>query len=55
LSFKRQREGVPAEEDYLAMSLLRQAGRQMLLRSEALALLKERGHDISPLLAPVTR
>jgi hypothetical protein len=55
LNFKRQREGLTAEEEHVAAVLMQQAGRQMLRRSEALALLKERGHDIAPLLEPVTR
>jgi hypothetical protein len=55
LNFKRQRVGLTAEEEHVAAVLMRQAGRQMLRRSEALALLRERGHDISSLLVSVTR
>ena len=49
LHFKRQREGVTAEEADRAANLAQQYDRTMLLRAEAALLLKQRGHDISEL------
>ena len=55
LNLKRQREGLTPDEYQIAEALRHQYERAMLLRAEALARLKERGHDISSLLEPVTR
>ncbi len=51
LNLKRQREGLTEREERVASSLLRQYERFMLIRAEAAALLKRRGHDVSGLLA----
>lgn len=50
LSFKKQREGLTDPEAREAESLLREYERAMLVRAQAAALLKQRGHDISTLL-----
>ncbi|WP_437755689.1 hypothetical protein [Sorangium sp. So ce1389] len=50
LHHKRQREGLSASEAERAAALLRHYERVMLVRAQAAALLKERGHDISVLL-----
>jgi hypothetical protein len=51
LHLKRQRDGLtPAEEQTLA-GLVRQYERVMLVRAQAAALLKQRGHDVTELLA----
>ena len=52
LHFKRQREGLTANEAERAAELVRQYDRKMLLRAEAALLLKERGHDVSEVAAP---
>ncbi|MCU0491699.1 MAG: hypothetical protein MUD01_08930 [Chloroflexaceae bacterium] len=49
LNRKRQREGLTAAEEQQASLLLRQYDRVMLVRAQAAALLKHRGHDISSL------
>ena len=54
LNHKRQREGLTAEERQMAEALRHQYERAMLVRAEAMAKLKERGHDISALLEPGT-
>jgi hypothetical protein len=54
LSHKRQREGLTADEQRMVEALLQQYERLLLVRAEALARLKERGRDISPLLEPRT-
>jgi hypothetical protein len=54
LTYKRQREGLDAEEQRIAETLLHQYERAMLVRAEAMVRLKERGHDISPLLVQIT-
>jgi hypothetical protein len=54
LNQKRQREGLTADEQQIAEALVHQYERAMLVRAEAMARLKERGRDISPLLEPVT-
>jgi hypothetical protein len=54
LNDKRQREGLNAEEQQIAGTLLHQHERALLVRAEAMVRLKERGHDISPLLVPIT-
>lgn len=51
LHHKRQSEGlIEAEAEALA-SLVGQYERTMLVRARAAALLRERGHDVTPLLA----
>jgi hypothetical protein len=50
LHFKLQDEGLTASEQAEEQSLLRAADRAMLIRAHALALLTQRGRDISPLL-----
>ncbi len=47
---KRQREGLDAEEARELPPLVRQYERFMLVRAQAAALLKQRGHDVSALL-----
>ncbi len=50
LNRKRQREGLTEAEAQQAAALLRQYERAMLIRAQAAALLKQRGHDVSSLL-----
>ncbi|HEV8580883.1 MAG TPA: hypothetical protein VGX68_17595 [Thermoanaerobaculia bacterium] len=51
LNFKQQREGLtPAEKEALEQ-LVHQYDQAVLLRAEAARLLKERGHDVSKILA----
>jgi hypothetical protein len=50
LHFKQQREGLTTSEAERAAVLLRHYERSMLLRAQAAALLKQRGHDVSALL-----
>ena len=50
LLHKRQRAGLSRREEEEADELLRRYDRSMLLRAQAMALLKERGHDVSELL-----
>ncbi len=50
LHVNRQREGLTENEETKAAELLRQYERQMLVRAQAVALLKQRGHDIGNLL-----
>ena len=52
LHWKRQREGLLSDEQQRAEELERLFDRIVLLRSEAAALLKQRGHDPTPLVAP---
>ena len=51
LHFKRQDEGLTEAEQETASQLVRQYERTMLVRAHAARLLKERGHDISGLVA----
>lgn len=51
LHLKRQDEGLTAAEQELASQLVRQYERTMLVRAHAAKLLKQRGHDISGLVA----
>ncbi len=53
LNHKRQREGLNVEETQIAETLLQQYERALLVRADAMVRLKERGHDISPLLTRV--
>jgi len=50
LHFKRQREGLTNSEQQRLTWLMHQYDKALLVRSHALGLLKERGHDIQPLL-----
>jgi hypothetical protein len=51
LHFKLQDEGLTEAERAEEQALLRAADRSMLIRAQALALLKQRGRDIAPLIA----
>lgn len=51
LNAKRQREGLTEAEQQESELLVRQYERSMLVRAQAAALLKQRGHDVSSLLA----
>ena len=51
LHHKRQDEGLTAAEQEMAAQLVRQYERTMLVRAHAAKLLKQRGHDISGLVA----
>ena len=55
LNNKRQREGLTGDERHMAEALLHQYERAMLVRADALATLKERGHDVSVILEPLTK
>jgi hypothetical protein len=48
---KRQREGLMGAEAQALAELVRQYERAMLIRARAAALLKQRGHDVSVLIA----
>jgi plasmid stability protein len=50
LHFKQQREGLTEAETQRRIELINQDKRAMLVRAQALALLRERGHDISNLV-----
>jgi hypothetical protein len=50
LHLKRQRDGLTATEEQTLAGLVRQYERVMLVRAQAAALLKQRGHDVSELL-----
>lgn len=50
LHLKRQREGLTETEAEMVAALVRQYERAMLVRAQATALLKQRGHDVSSLL-----
>lgn len=52
LVWKEQAEGLTIPEQDEADQLQRYAQRVMLVRGEAAALLAERGHDVSELIAP---
>jgi plasmid stability protein len=52
LHLKRQREGLTEVEEATLKGLVRQYERTMLVRGQAAALLKARGHDVSHLLMP---
>jgi hypothetical protein len=51
LHLKRQREGLTVSEAQVLAGLVRQYERAMLIRAQAAALLKQRGHDVSELRA----
>ncbi|MCP3957510.1 MAG: hypothetical protein GY719_06625 [bacterium] len=50
LNFKQQSEGLTASEKETQAQLVDAYDQAVLLRAEALRLLKERGHDVSELL-----
>lgn len=52
LHFKQQREGLTVEERSHLAALMREYERAMLLRAQAMALLKGRGNSIDGLLQP---
>lgn len=52
LNLKRQREGLDEAEQRESDQLVDQYERAMLLRAQAAALLKQRGHNVSSLLSP---
>ena len=52
LNLKRQREGLTDTEQQESDQLIRQYERSMLVRAQAVALLKQRGHDVSTILVP---
>lgn len=54
LNHTRQRESLSTDEQQIVEALLHQYERAVLVRAEALARLKERGHDITPLLRSAT-
>ncbi len=53
MHLKRQREGLSEAEQQTLSRLVRQYERAMLVRAQAAALLKQRGHDVSELIAAV--
>src|SRR5262249_36576507 len=50
LHLKQQREGLTESERQTLADLVRQYERNLLLRAQAAALLKQRGHDVSCLV-----
>lgn len=50
LHVKRQAEGLSPSETETVTTLMKEYTRTMLMRAEAAALLKERGHDVSEFL-----
>ncbi|MEX0701677.1 MAG: hypothetical protein WD069_06225 [Planctomycetales bacterium] len=51
LHLKRQREGLSDEEERKVAELKRKYERHLLIRAQALALLKERNHDVGDLVS----
>jgi|GEM_PF-5570307 len=51
LNEKRQRDGLSAAEEAAAQALIGQHDRAVLLRAKALAVLRQRGEDVSRLVA----
>ena len=51
LNEKRQREGLTPAEEHAVRELIRHHDRAVLLRAKALALLRQRGEDVSALVA----
>lgn len=51
LHFKRQDEGLDPAEDATRAKLIQEYERTILIRAQAAKLLKERGHDVSGLVA----
>ncbi len=52
LHLKQQREGLTEVEAQRRVELVRQYEHALLVRAQAAALLRQRGHDVSGLLAP---
>ena len=52
LHHKRQREGLTDAETEELAGLVRQYERHMLIRAQAAALLRQRGHDVDELVRP---
>jgi hypothetical protein len=52
LMFKRQSIGLTQDEQIEAEALVAKSEQVMLLRAQAIALLRERGHDVSHLIHP---
>lgn len=52
LHFKQRDEGLSEAEDIARAKLIQEYEKTMLIRAQAARLLKDRGHDISVLLAP---
>lgn len=52
LSDKQKRTGLTAEEQTQTQELLNRYDQAVLMRAKAIALLKQRGRDIAPLLQP---
>lgn len=52
LHFKQRDEGLNGTEDATRRKLIREYERTILIRAQAAKLLKERGHDISGIVAP---
>jgi plasmid stability protein len=52
LHLKQQRERLTDADRESLAGLVRQYERNMLVRAQAAVLLKERGHDVSPLVGP---
>jgi hypothetical protein len=50
LHHKREQEGLNEAESQVLAGLVRQYERSMLVRAQAAALLRQRGHDVSGLL-----
>jgi hypothetical protein len=53
LNEKRQREGLTAAEESVVRQLIRQHDRAVLIRAKALAVLHQRGEDVSDLVGGV--
>ena len=51
LNENRQRRGLSADEETAVQALIRQHDRAVLLRAKALAVLRQRGEDVSRLIA----
>ena len=51
LNEKRQRQGLTESEEAAVQALIRQHDRAVLLRAKALAVLRQRGEDVSALVA----
>ena len=51
LNEKRQRDGLTAAEEAAVQTLIREHDRAVLLRAKALAVLRQRGQDVSALVA----
>ena len=52
LHFKQREAGLSRDEDARRAELIHEYERTMLIRAQAAKLLKDRGHDVSSILAP---